>query len=81
MNVTELLLFTGPLYGCVSIKTVNNQTLVFLLMSSQSLQRRFTFCLYRMLHEIYSSKQTCLIDLEQTGRLRVYFIVKHVDAF
>ena len=34
-----------------------------------------------MLHEINYSKQTCFIDLEQTGRPRIYFIVKHVDAF
>ena len=33
-----------------------------------------------MLHEIYYSKQTCLIDLEQTGRPSVPY-VKEVDAF
>ena len=39
MNVIEFF-FPGPLYCCVSIKTVNNQTLLKcgLLMTSQSLQ-------------------------------------------
>ena len=35
----------------------------------------------RMLYEIYYSKQTCFIDLEQNGKPRVPYIVKHVDAF
>ena len=34
-----------------------------------------------MLHEIYYSKQSCFIDLEENGRPRVPYIAKHVDAF
>ena len=34
-----------------------------------------------MLHEMYYSKQTCFIDLEQTGKRRGFYIVRHVDAF
>ena len=39
-----------------------------------------TFCLYRLLHEIFYSKQSFFIDLEQTGTSRVPYTVKHVDA-
>ena len=41
-----------------------------------------TFYLHGMLHvKFIIQKKTCFIDLKQTGRLRIPYIVKHFDAF
>ena len=45
-------------------------------MNSQFLQ-----AFIRMLHEMYHSKQTCLIDLEQTGRPMVLILLSTLMHF
>ena len=78
INVIEF--FSGSLFCCVSIKTVNNQTLsMFIFIVDFTTVT--TFCLYRLLHEMFYSKQSFFIDLEQTGTPRVPYSVKHVDKF
>ena len=71
MNVTEFFISWTFVSIVAFNKTVNNQTVNNQACFIDDFTIFTTFCLYRIFHEIYYSKQTCFIYLEQTGRLRV----------
>ena len=81
MNVIEFFLFSYFLDLCQLFRFNENckqpNFKCVLLMTSQSLQH----FIYKGCYMKFDLKQTCFIVLEQTGRPRVAYVVKHRNIF